>query len=179
MTPSQQRLRLQSMLRAMSEVIVPALDPQQQLARDQAKIVIGNLQILMDQTDSGYDFLLTELREYASLLRELISLSGEGAIRNRALEVLSVADPVAVAHIPGQRKLRELVSETKQTVNVLLEAVLDRGAANVRARAASLVLAQSEQQVLRERAWLRSSGFDPDQKSLPPIEAVLAFERDT
>jgi hypothetical protein len=172
MTPSH-HLRLQSMLRAMVEVVVPAIDPKQQLAKDQASIVIGNLKILMDQSDRVYDFLLVELHEYARLVREFVPLVAEGAARARALEALSEAEPVIAAPIPKEVGLREMVAGMKTTAGSLLDEILEAGGRDERAAAVSLVLRQSEKQILRERAWLRSSGFDPEHGQLPPIDELL------
>lgn len=176
MTPGQHRLRLQSMLRAMTEVVVPALDPEDQLAKDQAGIVVGNLKILMDQSEKVYDFLLVELREYTRLVQALIPLVRDDAVRTHASRAVSEADPVVSLAIPAQSRLQDLVIEAKRAANGSLEEILERGTPSDRASAISLVLRQSERQVLRERTWLRSSGFDPWRDQLPCIETLLDSE---
>ena len=42
-------LRLQSMLKALTDVIVPALPAQERMAREQAGLLIGHLQIISEQ----------------------------------------------------------------------------------------------------------------------------------
>lgn len=163
-------LRFQSMLRAMTEVVIPALDPSQRLALDQANIVAGNLRILIEQAGHCGDYDRTELREYRQLALALLELWRD-----------ETATPAATAHagslgLPapeGEQALGELLLQTKQTVDELLKLALASQQPQIRQRAAALALQQAALQLTRERVWFAASGFELDRTTLPSIDDVL------
>jgi hypothetical protein len=174
-------LRLQSMLRSMIEVVVPAISAEQQLARDQAAIIVANIRVLLDQHDKVYHFLLCELREYRDLLRALqvVSSSPDSAVKllSEAEVVIEpwVNDLLEVA-LPAQRDLADAVSLLKRQADQWLEILLASDDPALREQASALVLQQSGKQIERERSWLRSSGFDADVGSVPAIDILLGIQ---
>lgn len=178
MTPSHE-LRLKSMLRAMTEVLIPALDPKSQLAMDQAQLIVGNLKLLLLQHDKSYQFAMVELREYADLVRGMLDTADGGpesaAAKARAEAVLASVAPVAALDIPTQSALVDQVSAIKQAADGLLAASFADGDPVFRQAASKLVLAQGEKQVLRERAWVAPAGFEMDPGALPSVEELLAL----
>jgi hypothetical protein len=178
MGPSE--LRLQSMLRAMIEVIQPAIDRSQQLATDQANIMIGTLRILLDQDSKAYAFRMVELRQYAKQLRELLGLAQGGPETDaccRAAEVvLARAKPVAALPIPTQAALTDLVQATRTAVDELLQAAHADGNPAFRRAAARLVLDAGGKELVRERVWVRAAGFEAAPRALPPMEELLSFD---
>lgn len=178
MTPSHE-LRLKSMLRAMTEVLIPALDPKQQLAMDQAQLIVGNLKLLLAQHDKTYQFAMVELREYAALVRDLLAKAEGGprvgAAKTAAAATLAAIEPIAALSIPTEGELVDQVSTIKQAADDLLEASFADGEAGFKAAASKLVLAQGETQILRERAWVLAVGFEMEPEALPPLEQLLAL----
>ncbi len=154
-------LRLQAMLRAMTEVIIPALDPSQRLALDQAQILTGNLRLLIDQTGKTGDYDRVELAETRSLGRALAHLLARPADR---------FDGPAPA---GEADLRDLLLATKQATDELIRAALAADDPDIRSAANGLVLDQAERQLLRERVWFRAAGFEIAPEALPTMDDVL------
>lgn len=176
-------LRLQSMLRSMVEVVVPAIGAEQQLARDQAAIIVANIRLLMDQHDKVYHFLLCELREYRDLVRALQAVgSAAGSATKPVPEPAGAAAPwvddLLSMTLPAQRDLADTVTRLKQQADQLLEALLAGGDPGAREQASALVLEQSGKQIERERSWVRSSGFDADVASVPAIDILLGIQAD-
>jgi len=159
MVPSH-ALRFQSMLRAMVEVVIPALPSDQRLALDQAQIIAGNLRILIDQAGRTSDYDRVDLAESAALGRKLADL-------------LDVASAIDTATPDGERALADRVAATKQVTDALLRTALDHDDAAIRGAAGRLVLDQAEKQLIRERVWLRGAGFELDPEALPALDAVL------
>ncbi len=170
-------LRLQSMLRAMLEVIQPAIDPSRQLAIDQANIMIGTLRILLDQHDKTYQFRTAELRQYSALVRDLTDIAQGGsethASARAAKALLAQVEAIAGLPIPSQAALTELVVAIRTAADELLRAAYADGTAAFRKAADRLVLDQAGKELLRERAWVRRAGFEADPSVLPPIEELL------
>ena len=49
-------LRLQTMMKAMTEVVLPAVDPDNSAAVEQANLVIGSLNLLTEQVEYAHWF---------------------------------------------------------------------------------------------------------------------------
>jgi hypothetical protein len=170
-------LRLQSMMRALQEVILPALPKDQQLAQDQAKILLGNLRIMATQQDRVFQYLLVELREYAGLLRKL-SLEATGgaatdAAAARARAALDRAEPITTLPIPSQTEVSDLLKSLKQAADELVHAAHEDGSGGFRQFLTAAVMQQSAAQILRERVWFSAAGFELDAGMLPSLDVVL------
>lgn len=174
-------LRLQTMLRSMVEVILPAIDANQQLARDQAQILVGNLKLLAEQAARTYDYELAELREFVSLLRRLGEQAQGGAESNlaaqRARALLARLEPIAALPIPRETELASLVTLAREAADGVVAATALDGTPASRAAVAEAVLQQATTQNLRERVWFRAAGMDPAPETLPTLDEVLGQGR--
>ncbi|MFO1426729.1 MAG: hypothetical protein U1F11_07090 [Steroidobacteraceae bacterium] len=107
MIPSHE-LRLQSMLRAMTEVIIPALDREQQLAIDQANIPVGTCGCCSSRRTRSTSIKHVELREYVAAGAPPARRTGRygrcGTLA-AALAALAAAEPVATPPVPTQPEL--------------------------------------------------------------------------
>ena len=168
-------LRIQSMIRSLREVILPALPNDQLLAIDQANILVGYLRIMAEQHDRVFEYLLVELAEYAKLVGVLIDGAQGGQSTDdavaRARSALAKAAPLTA--IPRQAELAARVKSLKVSVDELLHAAREDGTAAFRQESTSRVMEQAERQILRERVWFRASGFELDASQLPSIDEVL------
>lgn len=179
MNPTHAR-RIETMLRSMVEVIAPALDANQQLARDQAQILIGNLKLLADQATHTYEYEMVELREFTATLRGMVTTAAGGAATSAAAErgavLLVRLEPIAAINVPREAQLAEWVREARQAVDDLVAASSVDGEKAFRDAAVAAVLDQAATQNLRERVWFKATGMDPAPGSLPGIEDVLALD---
>lgn len=161
-------LRLASVIKALREVILPALPPEQRMAREQASLVLGHLAILAEQWPYALRYELECLADSRALAGELAALVEDGsalrAARASAAQV-DVADYAAVsaAHRDLKRHIDAALGDGEGRVP-LAPAVLDA------------VLRMNDRRAPRERSWFRGSGLDPDGPRLPPLEAL--FERE-
>ena len=174
-------LRIHAMIRSLREVVLPALPNNEMLAIDQANILVGYLGIMAEQHDSVFEYLLVELSEYAELLGALVedahgAQSIEGAAA-KARAALDMAAPILQMSIPRQGELSALVRSLKECVDELLLAARQDGTPAYRQASRNRVMQQAEQQILRERAWFRASGFELEPGQLPSIKDVLLLNR--
>ena len=137
--------RLQSMLRSMIEVIIPALKPDDQLARDQAQILVGNLRILSDQADRTYEYDMVELRECVALLKKLTDVVSGGeqtqSQKQAAIDVIADAEPIATLAIPSHEVLTARLLLVKAAIDAVITASGVDGTAQSRKKAVTAVLA--------------------------------------
>lgn len=162
-----------TMIKALQDVIIPALDPANKLAVEQAHLVTMTLKLLQSQLPVQFRFdhdELTRLVQAAEKLRQ-ISREDDGAAEavrriatdqaeaERVLE-RSRIDP---AYILGSiRALRASISA--------LVAVAERDeSGEVFSPVERVVLELSKEQLLRDRALLVLTGNEIDPAAVPPI----------
>ena len=89
MTPSAAD-RMATMMRALAEVVLPAIDPANSLAVEQARLVLGHLAVLSGQGDEARLDAL-ELASEQDLARQLVALPAGGPLSAAALANLATA----------------------------------------------------------------------------------------
>ncbi len=134
--------RLASVIRALTDVVLPSLPPEAGLAQEQVHLCLGQLQILQAQIDGSLAFEAEELADAAALARELTddeslatALSGAEAAR----------DPAVI------RAARIDLHEATATL------IARRGSDPSLART---IIAAEKKRVVKERAWFAPFGFD-------------------
>jgi len=90
MIPSTE-LRLQTMMRAMTESILPALDPKDSLAQEQAGLMMGHINALLQQAGQEPSLDSRELQAMEELARFLLSVAAGGPETEAAKTRLSKA----------------------------------------------------------------------------------------
>jgi hypothetical protein len=168
-------IQIATMMRAMKEVIIPAIDPQNSPALEQSQLVLGMLGLLRTQLPIEFRFDRDELERLATTAGALAGLcEAEPALREpvRALAALEAA--------ARDRLERSAVdpSELRSSSRSLREAI-GRLVSEADGAAAPERWAEIERQVLdlsleilvRERALLAPQGWEaPD---FPAIEDLL------
>lgn len=160
MNPSVE-LRIRSMMRALTEVVLPAVDPHDSLAQEQARLLLGHLHALaLHHRDEPR---LEALSDAAldTLARDLIACSAGGTHTRSATDALREALSASGA--------RELA----RAVEAFMVASGRDGDADCQARSAALVLAHARVETLRGRAWFKAMNFDAAPDQLPSIEHLL------
>lgn len=90
MIPSTE-LRLQTMMRAMSESILPALDPKDSLAQEQAGLLMGHINALLQQAGQEPNINAEERQAMVELAQFLLSLADGGSETEQSKERLAAA----------------------------------------------------------------------------------------
>jgi hypothetical protein len=103
MTPNVDE-RLASVVRALSEVILPHLPPEASLAQEQVHLCIGHLQILRAQFDAVPAFEREELGDALAVARDLAGAVTGGEVTTAALAAMNAA--VDAADGSGQARAR-------------------------------------------------------------------------
>ncbi len=160
-------LRIANMVKALEQVILPALPRDQRLARDQAMLVAGHLRMLGDQWKAALRYERISLDALAGLARDLIP-AAPAALGRRLEDALTAA----------QGCDRESVIALEQA-NIALghavDAVILGGEAHTPLPQASIdaILDYALRHARRERTWFKRNGLDPDRGDLPDLAAML------
>lgn len=170
-------LQIQTVIKAMMEDVLPALDPTNPLAMQSAQLTIGTLHLIAQHLPLEYRYDCDELARLIETANTL-KAQAEGAEQtDRALKALSHAALVGADVLqraraePGEivdavRQLREAAAQT-------VRAVYAEAGEPVQSAVERTVLAMSQEQLLRDRSWLLMQGWEPDPGAVPAIDSLL------
>lgn len=157
--------RLKSIVSAMEDIIIPAIDPKDSLPLQQASLIVGHVRMILEQLPFTANFEWLCLEDMAVTARAVLVLPGLESQSDKAKELARILDErtgvAADRYTAIGRALEAMIEAAQQSGNIdLLEQV------------AEPVLAFGERQTLRERVWFSATGFDPMRSELPAIEAL-------
>lgn len=160
-------LRIANMMKALEQVIMPALPRDQRLARDQAMLVVGQLRMMSQQWKSALRYEALSLDELIVLARALASdaPASIGAPLETALAVAQNCDRTSITAL----------EQASVALGHAVDAVILGGTEHLPlSRAATdAVLDYALRHARRERTWFKANQMDPDQGDLPDIETML------
>ncbi len=157
-------IALKAVLKSLTDVVLPALDPDNKLAQEQSQLVIGLLGLIAARLPLQHRYDADELARAIALAHRL------GVDCGQAADILERAR-VSPA---------ELVSATdalNAAIGARIDAVAEGTSAAERKAMTTAVLASAHEQHLRERSWLLMQGWETDPGSVPPIEILLGEPR--
>ena len=167
MTPSID-LRLATIIRAMRDVVSPAIDRDNSLAQEQAALVIGHLQLLAVQWSRTNEYANVCLTDLAGALRAL-SPEGGPQTMHAATALFAALDCTAGAR---EARYKAVMAGADQ----LIRAADVDGGEEFGKQLRQAMLAFSKRQSLRDRSWFALSGFDLRPGELLSIESLAGGE---
>ena len=165
-------LRFGSMAKALSETIIPAIDPSNRSALEQAHILLGSLEIVRQQIDYAHPFLVADIIDGAQLTRRLAAELGSETA-GTAEKKISTALAAVEAKAAPLSTLQAVNVELRSYLSGLIEsAYADGDEARINAIQA-IVLDGSKSQIARERAFVAAAGFDVFPETLVSIAEAI------
>jgi hypothetical protein len=169
-----------SMLRAMENVVLPAIDADNALAKEQSYLIMVYLRLLADQHDKIFHYRLQEIREYHALVTDILACSrsagvGTGATGTSAEQLLDLASPMLDLDLPSYEHLADLARDLREMADDVTRDILDRAGSgsNASKRLRELLLKQADAEALRERSWVSKLGADPQPQQLRSLPELL------
>lgn len=146
--------RLSSVVRALTDIILPVLPADASLAREQLQLTIGHVQILRAQLGDVAAFEREELEDARTLAVCLLSAGGGGAVVSAALGALQQAAMSASS-----------ADTVNQAIHEVIRAAGVDGAREFRASLRAKVIALEETRSSKDRRWFAPMGFDQEAAS--------------
>ena len=165
-------LRLRTMMKALAEVVLPAIEGSNRMAQEQAKLVLGSLEVIRQQVDHAHWYEAAELVSLCNLAGDLAAVKGFDA--GAGLDELRKAGGALVAR--WDVSLPELREASVRLRDAISEAVERAGAGNradVSHAVSQLVMVHAEGQIGRERAFIAGTRWDTYPDTLRSIEDSL------
>lgn len=170
-------LQIQSMIKAMTDVVLPAVDPVNKLAQEQSRLIIGMLHLLAQQLPLRFRFGCDELSRLLALAAVLQQAARGGAQTTACLASMATAaaaaDEVLQRAKAGPETIEQAIQELRGATGQVVRSAFDDGDPDALQRVQAVVLANSKEQLLRERSWVLMQGWEPDPASIPKIQDLL------
>lgn len=164
MTPSID-LRIATIVRAMEDVVAPAIDQEDSFAREQVALIIGHIRLLGVQWSRAERYALTCLTDLVETVRPLAPAGGA---------LTQAAGHHLVASLDAGGGAESRYKQVMSAADALVRACDADGDPAFRADLRSRLLDFSLRQSLRDRSWFAGTGFDLHPHQLLPIDDLVA-----
>jgi hypothetical protein len=164
-------LRIQSIVKTLQDIVLPAVAENEQQAREQVALVMGHLGIIQSQWKVALKFELGTYDGLCNLAREVRALVSDHALQQEI-------DAALVAATTLDRSDYDAVSREVKRAGAMLDRVIDdKHASRLDPELFAAVLAYGDREAWRNRAWFAGSQIDPGAADLPSIEDLIAKTR--
>lgn len=170
-------IQLQSMIKAMTEVVMPAVDPDNDLAREQAQLVVGMLHLMAVRLPWQFHFDVDALARALQLSSDICQDAVGGPKTRAAVAALNDAATQGNAVLAGAKSspedLEQMLLKLRSETACALEALHSDGEQESRKAIGRIVLTATQDQIERERAWFSPQGWDTEAEAPAPLETLL------
>ncbi|MGQ0700119.1 MAG: hypothetical protein ACT4PZ_17995 [Panacagrimonas sp.] len=169
--------QIPTLIKALTDVVLPAVDPHNKLAQEQAQLVIGSLQLIAQRLPLQYRYDRHELDSFLELGRQLERETAgspglASAASSLASSVASGSEVFArVGAEPGDIETANLA--LRESVGLVVQAAATLQDEPRRKAIESAVMAHAKDMLLRERAWLAMQGWEGKDSGLPAVESLI------
>lgn len=170
---------LRAAIRALDEVVAPAIDGSNPLAVEQVRLVSRFLGFLRSRIPYEHARAHHEVRHYLALARELVELAPIDApvnSRNLLTAAIEISTPLVGDPLSSARQLQDAAKSLSAALSTLIRDVAD-SPATVRDPVERTVVRASASLLDAQRAWFLPMGFEPDAERVPTLEAALGAAR--
>lgn len=170
-------LQLKTAIKSLTDVVLPAIDPDNKLAQEQAHLVVAMLNLAVQRMPLMYRYDRDELARALAFADRLRNEAGGLPGIAEALHALARgaetgADVLDRARAePGE--LEAANADLKEKAGALLTSIYSTGQFEKLTHINAIVMAHTREQLLRERSWLINQGWEPDPGSIPAIETLI------
>lgn len=170
-------MRLRTMMKALSEVVMPAIDPTNRMALEQAGVVLGSMDMLREQIDFAHWYETVDLKSLCRLAAEMGAVSGLkphpalAVARDAARPLMSRSDVTLTT-------LRNAAVALREAISLCIEVAGEQNQPEVQKAIQRLVLDHSREQIGRERAYVAGTKWDGFPESLQTIQDSLRAATD-
>lgn len=168
--------QLPTLIKAMTDVVLPAIDARNKLAQEQGHLVVAMLRLMEQRAPLQFRYDRADLASFLGLADQISSVAVQGAGLGPSVESL------ASAAAQGRDVLERARAEPSEleAANLRLRAavgqVLQASAGqppHVRDAIEAAAFAHSADLLLRERAWLAPQGWEGASPDLPDVLSLI------
>lgn len=151
---------------------MPAIDPANRMAMEQAGVILGTLDLLREQIDFAHWYEAADLMSLCNLAADLEAVPGLQVAMGLAA-VRTHGAGLATRWDVALPPLREASAALRDAISLTVEAAFAQSDDAIRSTVQRLVLDQSRDQLGRERAFVAGTKWDGFPETLQTIDASL------
>lgn len=170
--------QIPTLIKAMTDVVLPALDPNNKLAQEQGQLILGSLHLIAQRLPLQYRYDRHELSSFLALADQLEQVS------DGAPELAASVSALRASSKLGREVLARAGAEPSEleSANLAMRdsigAIAQAGSALPddarRKRIETAVMSHAKDMLLGERAWLAMQGWEGKNAPLPDVETLIA-----
>ena len=168
---------LRAALKAMTDVVLPALDPDNKLAQEQGQLVLASLNFVVQRLPQMYRFDCDELERSLALAGSLGEIAAKtaktGAAATELADSARAGADVLTRATADPAELEGANFALREKIGALIAALFAAAPDDVLAEAGRAVTANAAGQLLRDRAWVAPQGWEPGAAALPDLDVLL------
>lgn len=153
--------RLNSVLRALNGVILPALPAEASLAKEQTQLILGHISIIVAQLDAQPDFEKQEAEDFAAMAQTIIAQADGGSLTKAA--ATSLENQLANADL--QQSSLQRTATTQNLIDSLLLALNQDGDPAAKSLVEATIFDLGSVRARKDREWFKHMGFDSELAS--------------
>lgn len=166
-------LRLTSVLKALEDVIGPAISEDSALAQEQLVLAKRSIALVIDQIPLEPAYMVTDAQDDRDLARKLAAQLEPGhPIADELAQAIAASEHALPASPPDMQQIRQGWLDLKATLETVVTRLSEERNLAGRDTLIDVMLAYSEKRTIRERAWVAATGFDPAPDTLPALIAA-------
>jgi hypothetical protein len=166
---------LRAVVKALTDVVGPAVDKADPLANEQLRLVVDYLEFLRSRLDALYGRERFELRHHLTLASSLADMKApcSAAAADALTGAIAAGEEAYTLAGTTTPALRTATARLAAAIATLVReaAALD---AAVRQKIEREVLAATDERIVFERSWYLPLGFDPSPGDVLPLAAAMA-----
>lgn len=170
-------LQIQTVIKALVDVVLPAVDPNNKLAQEQGKLAVGMLHLVAQRQPLMYRYDCDELSRLLSLADTLQeqakNLPGTGDALHALAGSAEAGSDVLDRARAEPSELEAANVDLREKVGALITEMYAGNDLDQLKHISATVMSHANEQLLRERAWLIGQGWEADPQALPGIESLI------
>ncbi|MDB5976533.1 MAG: hypothetical protein JWR07_3293 [Nevskia sp.] len=170
-------LQIQSMMKALTDVVLPAVDPANKLAQEQTRLVLGTLALMAQHLPLRFQFNCDELTRLLKLAGILRQVARGGPQTTVCVDKMALAATSAVGTLErgqaGPAVIEQAVRDMRAVTSQVVRSIYIDGDEAALKQVEGAVLTVSRDQLLRDRSWMLMQGWEPDPQAIPKIQDLL------
>lgn len=168
---------VKTVVKALTDTVLPAVDPANKLAQEQAQLAVAMLGIVLQRLPLMYRYDRDELARNLALadsLREQAARFPGTAEAVHALGTSAAAGEDVMDRSRAEPSELEAANfDLRARIGDLITLIYAHTDIDDLKHISAAVTGHAREQLLRDRAWLIGQGWEPDPKAMPALETLI------
>lgn len=167
-------VQITSMIKAMTDVIIPALDADHKLAMEQAQLMVGMLHLMARQLPLQFRADYTELKQLVVYADTLKAIPTSDTTVTHAFRQLDEQSIVAIDRLDRAKvdpaELVTSIHQMRETIGRIVTLIAATTDLDLQIQVEKVIIDLSKEQLLRDRSLMITQGWEPAPQAVPDIE---------